>query len=428
MRVARFAAGALAALGIASCGGGGSTTSSAPAPAASAPPSSPGGSAVPAQLHLAAGFSASVVATVGGARELAALPNGDLLVGTSGSTIAIVPAADSTGTAQAPRTFATIADAHASGIAFGPDANVYVGSENAIWRTAYTSGATTGGTLARLAGVRTGPISPTTDGDVHVTTSVAVSGSTIYAGVGSSCNACTEVDPTRASVQQLALDGGGMTTKAANYRNPIALAVDPTTGNVWAGGAGQDTLPPGHPFEKLDPITAHPGVVNYGWPNCEDDLVPVAGAPAGACAGVTLPALVFPAYATLIGATFYPVAPSGAYAFPAAYRGGLFVTMHGSWHTLANGLSAAQPQVAFVPMAAGFPVTPVDWANPNAQWQPFFYNFGTAATNRVGRPTGVAVGALGSLFIADDQTGNIYRIRPSAVVAPAARRRSSRRR
>ncbi|MBV9737347.1 MAG: hypothetical protein JO177_04175 [Candidatus Eremiobacteraeota bacterium] len=32
--------------------------------------------------------------------------------------------------------------------------------------------------------------------------------------------------------------------------------------------------------------------------------------------------------------------------------------------------------------------------------------------SRIGRPTGVAVGPQGDLFVADDQTGNIYRIRP----------------
>ncbi|MGH8165553.1 MAG: hypothetical protein ACREP1_14600 [Rhodanobacteraceae bacterium] len=30
----------------------------------------------------------------------------------------------------------------------------------------------------------------------------------------------------------------------------------------------------------------------------------------------------------------------------------------------------------------------------------------------MGRPTGIAVGPLGDLFVADDQTGAIYRIRP----------------
>jgi glucose/arabinose dehydrogenase len=406
------AAAAVLAFTLNGCGGGSAGSAGV---SAGAPSTAPG--AAPAQLVLASGFTASVIANVPGARELAALPNGDLLVATAGSTIAIVPAAEAAGSAHAPQTFATIADDHASGIALGPDGNVYVGSQNAVWRIVYTGGASSGGAISRLASVRTGPVAPNSDGDVHLTTSVAVAGSTLFASVGSSCNACTEVDPTRASIQQMPLDGSGMTVKARNYRNAIALAVDPATGVLWAGGAGQDTLPAGHPLEKFDAVTAHAGVVNYGWPNCEDDLVPVAGAAAGACAGVTLPALVFPAYSTLIGATFYPAAASGAYAFPAAYRGGLFITMHGSWHVTTGDTAAAQPQVAFVPMHADTPATAVNWSEPAAQWQPFLSNFGTTTSNRIGRPTGIAVGSQGSLFVADDAFGNIYRIRPASTGA-----------
>jgi glucose/arabinose dehydrogenase len=38
--------------------------------------------------------------------------------------------------------------------------------------------------------------------------------------------------------------------------------------------------------------------------------------------------------------------------------------------------------------------------------------YGTqSSTSYIGRPTGIAVGINGSLFVADDSTGNIYRIR-----------------
>jgi glucose/arabinose dehydrogenase len=201
------------------------------------------------------------------------------------------------------------------------------------------------------------------------------------------------------------------------------LTADPSTGYLWAGGAGQDALPPGHPYETFDPVNAHAGIVDYGWPGCYDNALAVAGAAAGTCSAITVPELVFPAYATLIGAAFYPAAPSGRYAFPRPYRGGMFASMHGSWHVTTGGLSAAQPQVAYVPFTGGRPATAVDWQNPGAQWQPFLSDFGTTADNRVGRPTGVAVGAQGSLFVADDLTGNIYRIRPAAAAPQSLRQR-----
>jgi glucose/arabinose dehydrogenase len=390
---------------LAGCGGGGGGM------AANAPPAASG---VPAQLQVPAGFGVSLVANVGGARELAALPNGDLLVGTSGTTIVLVPAADAPGAPKAAQTFATLSDDNADGVTYGPDGNVYAATEHGIWRIGYTAGTTSAGPIARIAGVRTGPVSPTTDGDVHVTSSVAISGALLYAGVGSSCDACTEADPTRASIQQMGLDGSGMTTKAKNIRNAIALAVDPATGYVWAGGAGQDKLAFGHPYETLDAVSARAGVADYGWPACYENAVPVAGTPAAACAAMTVPQIALPAYATLIGAVFYPAAAGGSHAFPAAYRGGMFVSMHGSWHTNPDGTSAAVPLVAYVPFSGGRPAIAVNWNDPTAQWQPFFKNFGTTAANRVGRPTGLAVGPLGSLFVADDLSGNIYRIRPSS--------------
>ena len=412
-----LAAAAGAAL-LAGCGGGGGAAAPPAASAAS-------GTAVPAQLQIPAGFAVSVIANVGAARELAALPNGDLLVGTLGSAIVLVPSADAAVSPQAPRKFATLSDDNAQSVTYGPDGNVYAATEHAVWRIGYSAGATAGGPIARIAGVRSGPVSPTTDGDIHTTTSIAISGSSLYAGVGSSCDACVEVDPTRASVQQMALDGSGMTTKAKNIRNAIALAVDPTTHDVWAGGAGQDKLAFGHPYETLDPVSTHAGVADYGWPVCYEDAVAVPGTSAAACAAMTVSQIAMPAYATLIGAAFYPpnAGDAGAaYAFPASYRGGLFVSMHGSWHTNPDGTSAAVPQVAYVPFTGGHPAIPVNWSDPTAQWKPFFTNFGTTATNRVGRPTGLAVGPLGSLFVADDLSGNIYRIRP-ATAAPQARDR-----
>jgi glucose/arabinose dehydrogenase len=58
------------------------------------------------------------------------------------------------------------------------------------------------------------------------------------------------------------------------------------------------------------------------------------------------------------------------------------------------------------------PKTPVDWQTPTKQWTTFVGGLQEAGTGRRGRPTGVAVGAKGSLFIADDQNGVVYRVRP----------------
>jgi glucose/arabinose dehydrogenase len=436
---------ALLAAALTACSGGGSTTAApvvqqqppgvgvgpapptpSPAPTATPVPTTtpvPTATPVPAPpadpaLHVPPGFIVSKIAAVGGARQLAALPNGDLIVGTMGTSVVIVPNAESPGAAGTPSTFATLPDSPSQGVAFG-GGFVFVATQHGVYRIPYATGAHSG-TPAQIASVRSGPVAPNSDGDVHVTSSVAVSGSALYVGVGSSCNACVETDPTRATVQRMNLDGTGMTTVAKRWRNPIALATDPSTGAVWAGGAGQDSLAQPHPYEFLDAVSSHAAPADYGWPDCEENHVAYK---AGAnCASVVVPALEFPAYSTLIGAAFYPAAQTGPYAFPAAWRGGLFVGVHGSWHAVGNGVPLDPPHVAFVPFAGSAPARAVNWSDPTAQWNDFFTGFQNAAGGRIGRPTGVAVGAQGSLFVADDASSLIYRIRPAGTATSSLRR------
>jgi len=351
----------------------------------------------PAELVVPAGFSIEVIAHIESARELAAAPNGDLFVGTEGSSVDIIP--DAEGNPGAPRVFSSLGDAPDAGVALGGNA-LYVGTNGGVWKIPYAKGSREpAGSPLQIASVRVGGRSG------HATTSVAVAGGRLYAGVGSSCNACIETDQTRASIQEMDLDGHGMHPKAVHIRNAIALAVDPATNAVWAGVAGQDELEHGHPYEVFDPFSLHPGTVDYGWPVCYDNRKSKDSS--RNCSDVQVPRVVFPAYDTPIGAAIYPLHPHGRYAFPAQYAGGAFVGLHGSWHR-----PLVAPRVAFVPLHNDEPAKPVDWNDPSAQWHEFVHGFQRADQSRIGRPTGVAVGSEGSLFVADDQAGVVYRIRP----------------
>jgi glucose/arabinose dehydrogenase len=376
--------------------------------------------AVPA-VTIPSGFKIETVASVSGARELAALPNGDLLVGTSGQKIVLVPNADGSTAPGSPVTFTTIGDAPVQGVAFdAPSCTIFVASNGGVYSIAYSDGQTSAQAGTPIARLRQGAISPNRpagDTDNHSTSSVAVSGRKVYASAGSSCNACAEVDPTRAAIQVMDADGSNVTPRATRIRNAIALATNPATGTVWAGGAGQDNLPTGHPYEFFDAVTSHSGVADYGWPDCEEDRVAYT---TGADSSRTVePLIELPAYSTIIGATFYPPASSGAYAFPAPYKGGLFLSAHGSWHTTASGYYSA-PIVVFVAMNGDTPQVPVSWgmtigwSDPSKQWSDFVSGFqGNDGTTRIGRPTGVIVGPEGSLFVGDDDNGLVYRIRPN---------------
>jgi glucose/arabinose dehydrogenase len=291
-----------------------------------------------------------------------------------------------------------------------------VGTNQGIYAMAYKDGQTTGTPGTSIAKLRQGAVvpelTPSMFGqDTHKSTSLAVAGGKLYAGVGSSCNMCVETDPTRASVQVMDLTGANMTTRATHIRNAIALAVNPATGTLWAGGAGQDNLPWGHPYEFMDAVTLHSGTADYGWPFCEENHVQYYDGGSG-CANTVAPLVELTAYSTIIGATFYPTASTGSHAFSSTYAGGLFLATHGSWHGPSQGGMYTLPHVVFVPMSGDAPKTAVNWSDPTKQWTEFLGGI-TGSGTYTARPTGIAVGPQGSLFISDDQNGLVYRVRPN---------------
>lgn len=372
-------------------------------------PTATGLPSVPGTLSVTSGFKMEVVAQIDSARELAALPNGDLLVGTGGSAMYIVPNAEADGTPGRAAKFAEAQDGSPAGVTYVPSTcTIYWGTNKGVWKATYKDGDLTGDFgSAPIAKVRQGTPTPGSDGDVHQTTSVAFSNGVLYASVGSGCNACTEVDPTRATIQQMNPDGTNMTTKAARIRNAIAITTNPDTGTVWAGGAGQDSLPNGHPYEFFDAVTSHSGQADYGWPDCEENHN--AYGSGADCTNAVQPLIEFTAYSTLIGASFYSKNQGGKHVFPASYKGGVFISNHGSWHTGSVNGFFSPPRLAFVAMNGDTPATAVDWNDPTKQWTPFIdgWSQGTA------RATGVAVGSQGSLFVADDKNGLVYRVRPN---------------
>jgi mono/diheme cytochrome c family protein len=89
--------------------------------------------------------------------------------------------------------------------------------------------------------------------------------------------------------------------------------------------------------------------------------------------------------------------------FPARFRGGAFIAFHGSWNRAP--FPQAGYNVAFQPLADG----------ANARCEVFADGFaGSNAAKSSGkalhRPTGLALGPDGALYVSDDARGRIYRI------------------
>jgi len=90
-------------------------------------------------------------------------------------------------------------------------------------------------------------------------------------------------------------------------------------------------------------------------------------------------------------------------AFPERYHGGAFVAFHGSWNR------APQPQegyrVQFVPMSEEGLGAPEDFATGFPGEETF-----TSPSAAEYRPTGLAVGPDGALYIADSVKGRVWRV------------------
>jgi glucose/arabinose dehydrogenase len=89
--------------------------------------------------------------------------------------------------------------------------------------------------------------------------------------------------------------------------------------------------------------------------------------------------------------------------FPERYRHGAFIAFHGSVNP--RRADPGGHSVVFVPMNAAGEVT--------GEWELFADDFEVPlpGTDRIGRPSGLAIGPDGSLYIGDDTGGRIWKVR-----------------
>jgi len=219
-------------------------------------------------------------------------------------------------------------------------------------------------------------------------------------------------DPRRAGQSQS--DGRRFAT---GLRNALALTVDPATGALFAAQHGRDMLHGNWPDRFTEAQSAELPAEelfrieqggDYGWPYCYYDgsrkqkvLGPEYGGDGktvGRCAAAKGPAAAFPAHWAPNAIAFY----AGS-QFPAKYRGGLFIAFHGSWNRAP--LPQGGYNVVFVPFARGAAA---------GDWEVFADGFAGADVSPGGaryRPTGLAVGPDGSLYVSSDaKAGAIIRI------------------
>jgi glucose/arabinose dehydrogenase len=329
----------------------------------------PGGRA---DLVLPSGYTASVFAEgLSGPRFMAVSPDGVLFVAERGADrVVALPDEDADGVAdrlvEVGRGYGQAHD-----IEFTRDGSLLVAGQATLHEV-------------ELDGLRE-TARRTVVGDLpvggHQTKTVEVlPGGEILLAIGSSCDACPEDDPRRASIQAVA--DGMLRPHMVGLRNAVGLWVDDETGRAWATNMGRDRLGDDRPPETLYEVIAG---ADAGWPRCHAGEIPDPefGTGEDPCAGVAPPAATFPAH----------MAPLALIA----WKGHLVIAFHGSWNSSSK---------------VGYALWWLPWDGaPAGDAEPFAAGFlPDEAAEARGRPAGLAVGADGALYVSDDKAGFIYRI------------------
>lgn len=360
-----------------------------------------------------------------GPREIRVAPNGDVFVSeTAAGQIHVLRSAPGATIAASDTLFASDLD-QPFGLAFyppGPDPRwVYVADTNSVVRFPYRSGE---GIAAGKPETVVAELASSTGG--HTTRDIRFSpdGARLFVSVGSGSNVADGMprlsaeaqqrfvathplgatwgdEAQRADVLSFTPDGGDRRIFATGLRNCVGLALQPKTDALWCAvnerdGLGDDLVP--------DYVTSVRQGAFYGWPwyyfGAHEDPR-LKGARPDLASKASLPDVPLQSHSAALQIAFYAPKPGAAAAFPAAYDGDAFVSLHGSWNrALRTGY-----KVIRVTMKDG---------KPTGGYDDFLTGFVQSDDSVWGRPVGVAVAADGALLVGEDANGVIYRVAPAA--------------
>ncbi|HVF30653.1 MAG TPA: sorbosone dehydrogenase family protein [Pyrinomonadaceae bacterium] len=346
-----------------------------------------------AKLHLPKGFKVNVYAE-GNFREprwMVLAPNGDVFLADSrANTIFVLRDKNKDGVAEERFTFSDKL-AQPFGMAFHKDW-FYVANTSSIVRFTYKSGQTAAiGEPQKLVELTPGGYNQ------HWTRNILFSpdGTKMFVSIGSATNVSVEADPRRAAVSVYDPDGKNHRIYAAGLRNPIGLAWNPKTGELWTAvnerdGLGDDLVP--------DYVTSVKDGGFYGWPYSyigRNEDPRRKGEGAELVKKSIVPDVLLTSHSAALGILFYD-----GKMFPKEYRGDAFVALHGSW----NRQKLTGYKVIRIRFKEG-KLIENSYEDFVSGWLP------DENSNEVwGRPVGVLVAADGALLITDDAANKIWRV------------------
>ena len=270
--------------------------------------------------------------------------------------------------------------------------DLYVANSDGVVRFPYTTGDT-------IITVPATPVAALPAGTInhHWTKTIVASrdGTRLYASVGSNSNVAEngmDVEEGRAAIWEVDLKSGARRVFATGLRNAVGLAIEPTTGALWAAvnerdEIGSDLVP--------DYMTAvHDGEF-YGWPysyfgqHVDERVQPQRP---DLVAKARVPDYALGAHTASLG-----LVSSEGSTLPAVFAHGMFVGQHGSW----NRKPFSGYKVIFVPFVAG---------RAAGAALDVLTGFLDERGDAQGRPVGVAVDKHGALLVADDVGNVVWRV------------------
>jgi glucose/arabinose dehydrogenase len=277
---------------------------------------------------------------------------------------------------------------------------LYIANTDALVRVPYTLGDTR--VTARPEVVVKYP-----GGGNHWTRNVvaAPDGKSLFVSVGSASNIAEnglEVEKNRAAILEVWPDRKAFRIYAAGLRNPVGLAVNPVTAELWTVVNERDMIGSDLAPDYLTQIELgdHFGWPWYYWGGYPDTRVEPKNPALQEYS--KRPDFALGPHVAALGLAFANEVRLGG-----RFATGAFVGQHGSW----NRQPVSGYNVVFVPFAAsGFPV-------PKAKPVEVLTGFLDAEGDARGRPVGVAADQAGALLVADDVGNVIWRVSPATRTA-----------
>ena len=341
---------------------------------------------VETRLRAPEGYGVSLFATgIADARALRVTAAGDVLVSTprDGHVLLLESDRDGDGAADGRR---VLIDGlmRPNGLDLA-DGYLYVGEEDGVGRIRFDQ------RTGRVDGDYERIIDGLPGGGNHWKKTIRVGpDGLLYVAVGSSCNVCVEDDPRRAALLRYTPDGEAVDVFATGLRNSAGFDWSPATGALYATDNGRDLLGDDFPPCELNEVVAG-GF--YGWPYANGANVPDPdlGAALQASAAPIAPVHGFDAHTAPLGIVFLRHDNHSP-----AHRTAALVALHGSWNrTTKDGYRVVS--LHFLP-------------DGTIEERDFLTGF-LAEDVAIGRPTELAEGPDGSIYVSDDYGSAVYRVR-----------------